>query len=214
MTTMKQQLPAMAATLLTLLILGLAVDIGYQYLAKAALTRQFYAEQQVLAQTNLRAKMATARRADVDTLARKIGDRRRQCSWNEEMPPMVSRVSKLIEQGGTRISALHPLPIVASDVLARLPMQVSFSDNLAGLTEILLRSRQALPLLKIDQLQVHNDLQGGDQLNVDMTVSAYVVLEGGASPKDNSSTEAIVPATREKVAPTGRQLAATGGDQP
>jgi Tfp pilus assembly protein PilO len=162
---------------------GLAGVCIYQYAATAATARALADQRDALEQVKLNVAELAKMQADGRQLNEKVLKRKAPWSWSEQLPVMVTQISGIVEQSGAKIDTLQPSPVVERDRLTRFPLRLTLTTELAretGLTVILQRLQQAVPLLGVEHFAVRAGQKPSEPLQVELTLSSYVIIEGRA----------------------------------
>jgi Tfp pilus assembly protein PilO len=173
-----------AVLLVGLLVAGLLGACGYQYLALNGAERNIAAQAAAKRRTE---KQVAAQEKAHDTalhLATYITRRDTAWTWSEQLPEMVTQLEAVTQKTGAVIDTLQPAPPMGKTALVRYPLRVTLHASLADLTKVLKRLRAATPVLAVDGITVRAGLKAADPLQVDLTLSAYVLLEHQAEGGD------------------------------
>lgn len=176
-----QKILVTVAIALGVAVAGLAGVCGYQYLAAAATAQAISVQRDEFENANRYKAELVKAHANSKTLTTKVLQHRAPWTWSEQLPVMVTQISGIVEGCGAKIDTLQPAPIVERQQVIRFPLHLSLHTNLASLSKFLQRTQQAVPLLAIDQLTVRAGKLPIDPLQVDVTLSSYVMLEGQAA---------------------------------
>ena len=160
---------------------GLAGVCIYQYAALAAAARATADQRDTLLQTQAYQRELSKLHADGRKLNEKVRQRTAPWTWSEQLPVMVEQISAIVEQSGAKIDTLQPSPAVERDHLTRFPLRLTLRTDLQHLTEVMRRSRAAVPLLSVDHLAIRAGEKPGEPLQVEMTLTAYVIVNGQAA---------------------------------
>ena len=183
MTISQTALPLMV-TIAGMLVAGLAFTVGYQYLSSATLASQTGAQQETLES----ARQQAADRAHVQEqgqqLEAKVTRRPAAWSWSEQFPIMVTQVSPIIEKSGTKVDAMQPVSPVERNGIMRFPLRLTLRTDLASLTTMLQQMKKASPALVIDQFAIRTGRQPDEPLQVQMTLSSYIMVTGSRTTGD------------------------------
>jgi Tfp pilus assembly protein PilO len=164
--------------LLTSILVAMLVGLAaYQWVAAASLQHRVIAQRRVLAREQQRSaslhNMATLEVSLAERMARHAAP----WTWNEQLPPMMAQVSQLIKHSGAKLDTMQSAPVVEQGVV-RFPLRLTLRADLRQLVDLLQRLRTTEPVLGVDQMSIRTPEQGGAMLHVDMTLSAYVLVEG------------------------------------
>jgi len=170
--------------MLGILLVCLASFCTYQYCVAAATAHAIVEQRAALDNAHKQAKALARAQADEKHLAAKITRHPANWSWSEQLPVMVSQLTTLVQDCGAPIDTLQPSPVVMHGQLARFPLHLTMHTNLASLTKFLQRAQQATPVFAVDQLTIHAGKKNGDLLQVDLTLSSYVMLESSRQTGD------------------------------
>ena len=169
--------------MLAVLALGLAAGLGYQGLTVLLLTRQLSDQQALLQQEQgLTAQLREAQ-ATAGTLRDRVLTHNAPWTWSEQLPAMMSQVAELVRASGVQVQSMQPAPVVQADKLARFPLRLAVRGNLPSLVAFLKLARGQTPTLGVDELTLHTGTQAADPLQVEVTLSSYVVLQGAVGEK-------------------------------
>ena len=174
---MKTQPTLIAVMVLGALVAGLFGTCGYQYVASAAAAYKSSMQRAALENAKRQAAEILKARANARQLDTRVVRRASPWSWSEQLPVMVSQISGVLEGSGVKIDTLQPAPIVERQQVARFPLRVTLSTDLASLTKVLQRMQQAVPVLAIDQIAIRAGKQAGDPLKIELTLSSYVQVD-------------------------------------
>lgn len=166
-----------AIAALSVLVVALAIGVIAQQLAASRLSNGIQAQKQLLAKSQVELKDRAKYRDDYGDLALKLGGRMSTCSWSDQMPFMVAQVSGIVQANGLKIENLQPEPMTASSNIERFPMRLVIQTDLKNLTKLLKDMSTAVPLIDVERLEVRNAQGESDKLQVNMTVSSFVVLD-------------------------------------
>ena len=112
-----------------------------------------------------------------DALAPQVSVHPAAWSWSDQLPLMVQQLADVMEPRGVKLEALQPQPPVAREQLTRYPLRVTVRTTLERLTAVLAQCRQARPILAIDTMTVRTGQVAADPLQVELTISSYVMQE-------------------------------------
>lgn len=160
---------------------GLAGVCIYQYAASVAAARATADQRDTLLQAQAYQRELSKLRADGRKLSEKVRQRTAPWTWSEQLPVMVEQISTLVEQSGAKIDTLQPSPAVERDHLARFPLRLTMRTDLQHLTAVMQRIRAAVPLLSVDHLAIRAPERPDEPLQVEMTLTAYVIVNGQAA---------------------------------
>jgi len=93
------------------------------------------------------------------------------------MPFMVAQLEGVATQRGVRVETLQPQPTLTHRKVMQFPMRIGLQADLPTLTLLLEDLQEASPVLEVDRLTVRNGQEQGGKLQVDMTLSSFVVLD-------------------------------------
>jgi len=171
----------MAVLILGLLAALLAGAGIYQYAAAAIAVHAIAGQRNTLKQTTAYLSELARARADSVQVSKQVLQRKGQWSWSEQLPVMVTQISGIVEQSGTKIDTLQPAPVVERDHLTRFPLRLTLRTDLAHLTSLMKALRQAVPLLAVDHFSVRTGPMPNKPLQIEMTVSSYIITDGPAT---------------------------------
>ncbi|MHB0937625.1 MAG: type 4a pilus biogenesis protein PilO [Armatimonadota bacterium] len=164
-----------------LLAAGLAAICLYQYAGYAAAARATVDQQDALQQAVTYQQELNKLRADGRKMSEKVKQRKGPWTWSEQLPVMVEQISVIMEQNAAKIDTLQPSPAVERDQLTRFPLRLNLRTDLQHLTAVMQRLREAVPLLAVDHLAIRAGEKPGDLLQVEMTLTSYVIVDGQAT---------------------------------
>jgi len=159
---------------------GMVATCGYQYLAIAATERDIAEQRAALATAKRRTAELVALQVKSAALVKQMAHHPASWSWSAQLPQMVAQVSALTAGSHAEIDALQPAPVAVNAQLARFPLRLTLHTDIDSLVTILRRVRQSAPVLAVDQLAIRVGAKPDDPLQVQLTVSSYVMLEGHA----------------------------------
>lgn len=171
----------MAVLILGLLAALLAGAGIYQYAAAAIAVHAIAGQRNTLKQTTAYLSELARARADSVQVSKQVLQRKGQWSWSEQLPVMVTQISVIVEHSGAKIDTLQPSPAVERDGLTRFPLRLTLRTDLKQLTAVMQRLREAVPLLSVDHLAIRAGEKPGDSLQVEMTLTSYVIVNGQAA---------------------------------
>jgi len=128
----------------------------------------------------LRTKVANYRLLykDYQKYASLFGPRLGAGAAAEETPRLLSRIEGLAGASKVELVSIQPLAVQEGEEgWLRFPVQVSLRCDLKGLTELLLRLRNTVPLTDVERLTIRADPRQPSQLNVQMLVVSYGLLK-------------------------------------
>ncbi len=207
-----KRIHVVAIAALGVLVVALAIGVIAQQLAASRLSNGIQAQKQLLLKSRGELKDRAKWRDDYGDLALKLGGRMSTCSWSDQMPFMVAQVSGIVQANGLKIENLQPEPMTASSNIERFPMRIVVQTDLKNLTKLLKDMSTAVPLIDVERLEVRNAQGESDKLQVNMTVSSFVVLD-----KNSRVTRrrAVVPAKTAAVeSKSADKAVAKPADQP
>jgi len=166
-----------ASGIVAAVLLGLTAVVVWQNLVAARISREITEQRRL--QTTLRRELAEAAlwKNDYESLSARLGGRLPECSWSEQMPFVVAQLSGIAATHRLKIETLQPQPMSTAGRVLRFPMRMGLQAGLADLTTILEDIEKTVPLLQIERLDVRTAEDKGKKLQVDMTVSSFVVLD-------------------------------------
>ena len=166
-----------ASVVLAVVLVGLTATVVQQNLAASRLSHEI-AEQRRL-RDNLRRELGQAEiwKKDYVDLSARLGGRLPECSWSEQMPFVVGQLSGIVGPHGLKIETLQPQPMSAAGRVLRFPMRLGLQADLANLTALLEDIGKTVPLLQVERLDIRTAEGKGEKLQVDMTISSFVVLD-------------------------------------
>ena len=166
-----------ASVVLAVALVGMTAAVVRQNIAASRLSHEI-AEQRRL-RGDLRRELAKAEvwKKDYKDLSARLGGRLPECSWSEQMPFVVGQLSGIVGPRGLKIETLQPQPMSAAGRVLRFPMRLGLQANLANLTALLEDIGKTVPLLQVERLDIRSAQDKGEKLQVDMTVSSFVVLD-------------------------------------
>lgn len=173
-TPQKPQSLVIALGVLLVCLAGISI---YQYLATAATARTLHEQRTALEDAQKQAVALVNAEADEKQLAVKISRHPATWSWTEQLPVMVSQLTGLVQGCGTPIDTLQPSQTVVHGQFARFPLHLTMHMDLAHLTIFMQRAQQAMPVLAVDQMTIRAGKRTGELLQIDLTLSSYVMLE-------------------------------------
>lgn len=177
--TSQQPIVKVIAALVGVLVVALGCVCGYQYWVMGT-TRQQINTQRLKSITAKRQLTEHNQQAtERGKLAQQVVPRRASWSWSDQLPLMVGQVTRITDKQGAKIDTLQPEPMVAKQQMARFPLRVTLNADLAKVTGVLAEVQQANPMLAVDHLNIRAGQNAGDPLQVELTLSSYVMLEGG-----------------------------------
>ncbi len=160
------------------ILAGLMGLCGYLLLASTGADREIDRQRDALAQTRVSAALLAQAHADGRQLTDKVPRQLAPWTWSEQFPVMAAQIGALCDASNTRIDTLQPAPTVERGQVTRFPLRLTLHTDLAGLTRLLREIQRAVPVLGIDHLAIRVGQQAGDPLSVEITLSAYVLLDG------------------------------------
>jgi hypothetical protein len=173
----KRRIHVISTAALSVLVAALAIGVIAQQLAASRLSGGIQEQKLLLAKSRGELKDRAKWRDDYGDLALKLGGRMSTCSWSDQMPFMVAQVSGIVEGNGLKIDNLQPEPMTSSGSIQRFPMRLVLQTDLKHLTELLRDLRYAVPLIDVERLEVRNAQGESGKLQVNMTVSSFVVID-------------------------------------
>ncbi len=165
----------LTTTLLTVLVIGLAMVCGYQSVASLLLTRSLQDQRLTLAEEQKLTAELVRSQKETQPLKERVSSQPGVWSWSEQLPPMMAQVARLVADN--RVEAVQPAPIAENGQLTRFPLRLTLGSDLSSLTRLLQRVRKQSPVLAVDQLAIRTGAQVGDPLQVELTLSSYVIVE-------------------------------------
>jgi len=153
----------------------------YQYVALAAASHATVEQKDTLKQVVTYQRELEKLRADGRKMSEKVKQRTGPWTWSEQLPVMVTQISVIVEHSGAKIDTLQPSPAVERDGLTRFPLRLTLRTDLKQLTAVMQRLREAVPLLSVDHLAIRAGEKPGDSLQVEMTLTSYVIVNGQAA---------------------------------
>jgi len=169
-----------AIAVLALLVVVLAVAIAHQRLVGRRVTREIREQKQLTSRYGRDLRDCERWRKDYRAYSIKLGGRLPECSWSEQTPFMVSQLAGIVEPRGLKLVSIRPEPMCSSGKILRFPMKVNLQCDLAVLSSLLEDVEKTAPALEMDRLNVRNAQDKSGKLQVDMTISSFVVLDENA----------------------------------
>ena len=139
-------------------------------------------------------------------LSLELGGSVRSLSWSERMPPMVDRVTEMVENGGARVEALRPEPAVTYAGVARFPLRLTTSCDLSELTGIMFAVEKAEPRLEVERLYIRVPREADTPQNrftVEMTITSFALKEKSTADKKAAPTGSGKPAAGQSAVGKG-----------
>ena len=162
-------------TMMSLLVLVLLGCCGYQYAVSTTLARDTVAARQQRARTQQETAQRRRALAASTTLTERIPAQPASWSWSEQLPAMMTQVSRLAKDSGAAVETIQPAPPVTNNGVTRFPLRVTLHGNLTALTRMLEQVRQVKPLLAIDKISLRPGAKPGEPMLIELTVAAYTV---------------------------------------
>lgn len=178
MNNQQQHLPILLLVLIGALVVGLAGTCIYEYWTLTTTTREITTQRENLRQARRRVKEQAEVQIAEQQLQQKIARQQNSWSWSEQLPIMVSQVTRIVEDSGAKIDTLQPEPLVTRQQLARFPLRMTLHAELGQLTSVLSAVTRSTPLLSVDHLNIQTGEKPGDPLQVELTLSSFVMLDG------------------------------------
>ncbi len=166
-----------AVLLAGLCVAGLLGACGYQYLACANVQHEIRAQQDTITRTQRQIKDQQAAQDTAVDLSTYIDRRDTHWAWSGQFKRMAQQVSDLTKGTDAVIDTLQPAPVMGKTALVRFPLRLTLHSSLGGLTKLLHNVRGATPVLAVDGLTLRCGQKSTDPLQVDLSLSAYVLLE-------------------------------------
>ena len=177
----RQRILRMIVVALGLLAAGLAGACIYQYAASATAARAIAGQQDALEQMKGYAAELARAQAEGRQMSEQVLQHKAPWTWSEQLPVMVAQISGIVEQDGVKIDTLQPAPPVEREHLTRFPLRLTLRTDLEHLKDLMVRLRQAVPLLAVDHFAIRSGQKQGEPLQVEMTLSSYVIIDGQAT---------------------------------
>ena len=168
---------AISIALLALVVLGLATGVVHQRLAASRTKREIAEQKTLLVRYRSQSYKCVDSQKDYKEFCLKIGGRLPECSWSDQMPFMLSQVEGILAPRGLKMETLQPQPMFSYRNVLRFPVRIGLQADLAGLIGLLEDFEKTNPLLEVDRLDMRNAQGQGDKLQVDITLSSFVVLD-------------------------------------
>lgn len=165
--------------ILTVMVFVLAVAVVGQRLAASGTGHRITEQKRLLARYQRQKDQYCKARKDYEASSVTLGGRLPECSWTDQMPFMIAQLEGITIPRGVKVETLQPQPTVTYRKVMRFPMRVGLQADLPTLTLLLEGLQKTSPVLEVDRLDVRNG-QEGDKLQVDMTLSSFVVLDPNA----------------------------------
>jgi enoyl-CoA hydratase/carnithine racemase len=178
MKTPQQRILKWTVILVGVLVVGLAGTCGYQCWAIAATGQRITAETAAWHATQQRTDEQKKLLAQQQALLEHIAKRPATWAWSDQLPLLAAQVYAIMDDGGVKVDTLQPEPIVTKQQVACFPLRMTLHSDLQQITKILLASRQATPALAMDHFTVRAGQTTADPLQIECTLSSFVMLEG------------------------------------
>lgn len=166
-----------AIAALGLTVLGLGGAVIFQQLTRARISHEITEERQSLSKMRKDLMSYAKWSKDYRALSTKLGCKLPECNWADQMPFMVSQLTAVIESRGVRIGTLKPEPMTATKSILRFPLRIGMRTDLRKLVTILKDMDKMTPILAVERLGIRNDKEKSKDLQIDMTISSFVVLD-------------------------------------
>jgi Tfp pilus assembly protein PilO len=177
----RQRILRVVVLVFAVLAVVLAGACVYQYAAAATAARAIIEQRDSLEQTERYLTELARAQAEGRRISEQIPRRSAPWSWSEQLPVMVTQISGLVEKSGGQIDTMQPAPAVEREHLTRFPLRLTLRSDLARMTDIMDRFREAIPILSVDHFAIRAGQKPGDPLQVELTLSSYVIVEGQAA---------------------------------
>lgn len=188
-----------AAVILAAVAVSLAVALLIQRSTAAGLSSRISEQRAELADLNRRLGECAARQRDYRQQCLKLGGRLSTCTWSDQMPYMVDQLAGIVDPRGLKIETLQPQPMTSAKRILRFPLSLGLQTDLATLTSMLEDIENTVPLLSIERLDIRDGQDNSGRLQIDMTVSSFVVLDPNSPVKKR----------RKAAGPAGDRAATT-----
>lgn len=168
-----------ASIILAVVVACLAVAVVIQRIEAARLSSEVMEQRGRLGAASRKLRGNVKCQKDYEALSLKLGGRLRSCTWSDQLPYMLGQLDAIIQSQEIKMDSLQPEPMTVETIL-RFPMRLSFQTDISRLTKVLAEIDRATPLLKIERLHILNSKESKENLQVDMTVASFVVLDKDA----------------------------------
>jgi len=166
-----------ASVVLAVALVGMTAAVVQQNIAASRLSHEIAEQQRLRDKLRRELDQAEIWKNDYEHLSARLGGRLPECSWSEQMPFIVAQFSGIVGPHGLKIETLQPQPMSAAGRVLRFPMRLGLQTDLADLTAVLKDLQKTVPLLQVERLDIRSAQDKGEKLQVDMTVSSFVVLD-------------------------------------
>ena len=166
-----------ASIILAVVVACLAVAVVIQRIEAARLSSEVMGQRGRLRAASRKLRSNAKCQKDYEALSLKLGGRLRSCTWSDQLPYMLGQLDGIIQAQELKMDTLQPEPMTSVKTILRFPMRLSFQTDIGRLTKVLAEIDKATPLLKIERLNALNSKESKQNLQVDMTVASFVVLD-------------------------------------
>jgi len=175
-----RRLPIIAAAVLGAAVVALTAAVVTQRLAAAGVSRDAREQKALLTRYERELRDCSAYEKDYRDCSLKLGGRWAECSWSDQAPFMIVQLAVIVEQRGLKMDSFQPQPMSSAKGILRFPVRISLQGGLASLAGVLAEIEKTIPLLEIERLDIRRAPDKGDNLQVDMMVSSFVVIDENA----------------------------------
>jgi hypothetical protein len=180
MNTYNRRAVVVTSVILALTVFGLAGAAVHQRIASSRIRGEIADQQGLLAQCKGQSSKCVDSQGNYKECSLKLGGRFPKCSWTEQMPFMLSQVEGIATPLGLKIDTLQPQPMTSARNILRFPVRIALQADLTSVTRLLEDFERTSPLLEVDRLDLRNADGKSGKLQVDMTLSSFVVLDANA----------------------------------
>jgi Tfp pilus assembly protein PilO len=163
--------------ILAVVVFGLVVGVVWQLISSNHMSNDIASGRQSLAALKSDNADCVKWANKYKTLSLELGERLPDCTWGDQEPYMVSQLSSVIESQGVRIDTLRPQPMVEQKGILRFPMRLELKTTLDDLARVLKDIQKVRPIVSVERLDVRNDKDKGAKLQVDMSVSTFIIID-------------------------------------
>ena len=173
----KRRASVVAAVVLGALVVGVGGAVTHQKATKFWVSRDVGRRKARLADLKRHLSNCEKWREDYQDLSLKLGARLQNCTWNDQMPFMVTQLTGIVEARGLKIETLQPEQMTSGEHILRFPLRIGLNCDLSDVTRILRDIESTTPLLDIERLDIRTNPDESGKLQVGMTVSSFVVRD-------------------------------------